>query len=108
MIKTMAKSIREFKRPTIITLVLIVLEVFVDVLIPFYTADLVNAVKAGAAMDGVVRIGLILVASLLRIVQQKRAGTRAKAEERRRKAQTLQEQTAQEQSKPQEEEETHG
>ena len=62
----------------------------------------------------VVGIGLILVASLLRIVQQKRAGTRAKAEERRRQAQTLQEQTAQEQaagarSTPASgEEETHG
>ena len=61
MIRTFIKCIREFKRPTILTLIFIVAEVFIDVLIPFYTADLVNMIKAGAALDGVVRIGLILV-----------------------------------------------
>ena len=65
MIKTFTKSIREFKRPTVYTLVLIVLEVFIDVLIPFYTARLVNMVKAGAAMSQVTRIGLILVVMAL-------------------------------------------
>ncbi|MBR1456899.1 MAG: ABC transporter ATP-binding protein [Oscillospiraceae bacterium] len=62
MIRTFAKCIREFKRPTILTLIFIVAEVFIDVLIPFYTADLVNDIKAGAAMSEVVRLGLILVA----------------------------------------------
>ena len=61
MIKTMLRSLREFRRPTILTLLLIVLEVFLDVLIPFYTAELVNRIKAGAEMSAVVNLGLILV-----------------------------------------------
>ncbi|MBO5556646.1 MAG: ABC transporter ATP-binding protein [Oscillospiraceae bacterium] len=65
MIKTFAKSIREFKRPTVYTLALIILEVFIDVLIPFYTARLVNMVKAGVPMGQVTRIGLILVVMAL-------------------------------------------
>ena len=55
------KSIREFKRPTILTLIFIVAEVFIEVLIPFYTADLVNDIKNGAPMGHVTRLGLILV-----------------------------------------------
>ena len=65
MIKTFVKCIREFKVPTIITLLFMVGEVFIEVLIPFYTADLVNDIKAGAPMNEVVRVGLILVAMAL-------------------------------------------
>ena len=61
MIRTMLKSLREFKKPTFLTLVLMVAEVLIDVLIPFYTADLVNRVKAGVPMNEVVVPGLILV-----------------------------------------------
>ncbi len=61
MIKTLAKSIREFKKPTILTLIFIVLEVFIEVLIPFLTADLVNMIKAGVEMGQVVKLGLLLV-----------------------------------------------
>ena len=65
LIKKLAQSIREYKKPTILTLILIVGEVFIEVLIPFYTADLVNMIKAGAAMGEVVRLGLTLVAMAL-------------------------------------------
>ncbi|MBQ9721712.1 MAG: ABC transporter ATP-binding protein, partial [Oscillospiraceae bacterium] len=61
MIKTFVKCIREYKLPTILTLVFIVAEVAIEVLIPFYTADLVNEIKATAPMSEVVRLGLILV-----------------------------------------------
>lgn len=61
MIKTFAKCIREYKLPTLLTLLAMVLEVFIEVLIPFYTADLVNLIKASAPMGEVVRRGLILV-----------------------------------------------
>ena len=61
MIKTMLGSVREFKKPTILTLLLIIGEVFIEVLIPFYTAELVNRIKAGVEMQSVVRLGLILV-----------------------------------------------
>ena len=60
-IKTFLKCIREYKLPTILTLVLIIGEVAIEVLIPFYTADLVNDIKAGVPMGEVVRLGLILV-----------------------------------------------
>lgn len=61
MIKTMLGSVREFKKPTILTLLLIIGEVFIEVLIPFYTAELVNRIKAGVEMQSVVRLGLVLV-----------------------------------------------
>ncbi|MBR5094296.1 MAG: ABC transporter ATP-binding protein [Oscillospiraceae bacterium] len=61
MIKTFVKCIREFKLLTILTLLLIILEVFLEVLIPTRTADLVNGIKAGEPMDEVLRMGLILV-----------------------------------------------
>ena len=54
-------SVREFKTPAIITIVLIVLEVFIEVVIPFITADMVNAIKDGEPLSGVVRTGLFLV-----------------------------------------------
>ncbi len=65
MIKTFLKSIREFKTPTILTLLMIVGEVFIEVLIPFRTAALVNGIKAGMPMSQLLRLGLILVAMAL-------------------------------------------
>ena len=61
MIRQFTGCIREFKRPTVFTLLCMVGEVAIEVLIPFYTADLINEVKAGAALDGIVRAGLILI-----------------------------------------------
>ena len=54
-------SVREFKRPAIVTIALIVLEVFIEVVIPFITADMVNAIKDGEPLSGVLRTGLFLV-----------------------------------------------
>ena len=64
-IKTFLKCVREYKLPAILTLVLIIGEVAIEVLIPFYTADLVNDIKASVPMAEVVRLGLILVAMAL-------------------------------------------
>lgn len=61
MIKQIAKCLREYKTATVITMLFMVLEVAIEVIIPFMTADLVNMIKAGAPMREVVRIGLILV-----------------------------------------------
>ena len=61
MIKQLAKSVREYKRPTVLTFILIIFEVFIEVLIPFKTADLVNMIKAGVPMSQVVETGLLLV-----------------------------------------------
>ena len=61
MIRQLTKCIREYKAPTVWTLVLILAEVAIDVIIPFETANLINEVKAGAELGGIVRVGLVLV-----------------------------------------------
>ena len=61
MIKRLAACVREYKKPTILTLIFIVGEAFIETLIPFITARLVNLIKYGAPMEQVVRIGLFLV-----------------------------------------------
>ena len=61
MIRQLLKCVREYKQATIWTLVLILAEVAIDVIIPFETANLINEVKAGAELGGIVRVGLVLV-----------------------------------------------
>ncbi len=60
-IKTLSHSLRENKKPALLTLLFIVGEVFFEVLIPFYTADMVNMIKAGTALGNVTRLGALLV-----------------------------------------------
>ena len=66
MIKTLAASLREYKRPALLTLIIIMGEVFFEVLIPFYTADMVNMIKAGEPLAQVTALGgkLVLMAVL--------------------------------------------
>ena len=52
--------VREYKKPTIITLVLIVFEAIVETCIPFITANLVNDIKAGAMVRQILITGVIL------------------------------------------------
>ena len=61
MIRQLMGCIREYKKPTILTLVCMVGEVAIEVLIPFFTANLINEVKAGAELGGIVRVGLVLI-----------------------------------------------
>ena len=61
MIRKLAKSIREYKTPSIITMLLMVGEVVIECLIPFITANLVNQIKAGVEMSVLIKTGLILV-----------------------------------------------
>ncbi len=61
MIKKLAGSIREYKLPSILTLVFIIGEVIIECLIPFMTADLVNRIKAGDEISSVIRTGLLLI-----------------------------------------------
>ena len=58
MIHRFMGCIREYKKPTILTLLCMVGEVAIEVLIPFFTANLVNEIKGGAELSGVVRVGL--------------------------------------------------
>ena len=62
MIKKLAKSVREYKRPTVLTLVFIVLEAIIECIIPFITARLVNNIQHGVEMGFVIRTGAILLA----------------------------------------------
>ena len=61
MLKTFFKCIREYRRPTLLTLLFIVGEVFIEVLIPFRTAALVNGITDGMPMSDLLRLGLVLV-----------------------------------------------
>lgn len=61
MIKNFAKCIREYKWPTILTLIFIVGEVVIEAVIPFKTAELVNNIEAGEDIKVIVNTGLILV-----------------------------------------------
>ncbi len=63
MIKRLAKSVREYKKPTILTLIFIVAEVIIEVLIPFITANLVNIIKNNPNVQpkDILKIGLLLV-----------------------------------------------
>ena len=60
MIRKLAQCIREYKLPSILTLIFIVAEVIIECFIPFMTADLVNQIKAGVEMSEVLRQGGIL------------------------------------------------
>ena len=61
MLKTLSKSVREYKKPAILTLVFIIGEAIIEALIPFTTAALVNKIKSGIEMTEVVRLGALLV-----------------------------------------------
>lgn len=61
MLRKFTKSIREFKTPTLWTFVFIILEVVIECLIPFITADLVNMVQSGTDMASILKVGALLV-----------------------------------------------
>ncbi len=61
MIKTLAKSIREYKKPSLLTPVLVAGEALMECIIPFVIARLVNQIKAGCSMQSLLRYGLLLV-----------------------------------------------
>ena len=70
MVKTLLKSVREYKKPAIITPIFMVLEAFCECLIPFFMAELITAIKpapgaaplpADEALQVVLYYGAILV-----------------------------------------------
>ena len=61
MLKELTKSIREFKRPSILAPVLVSCEVMLECIIPFIVARLVNQIKAGCTIDVILWHGLVLV-----------------------------------------------
>ena len=61
MIKTLAKSIREYKKASILTPLYVSGEVVLECIIPFIIANLVNEIKAGCDMKTIAVYGAILV-----------------------------------------------
>ena len=61
MLKLLAHSLREYRRTSIITPILVAFEVVMECIIPFITARLVNEIKAGCSMDVILRYGALLV-----------------------------------------------
>ncbi len=66
MIPKLLKSLRQYKKDTILALVFIIGEVILEVLIPAITAPMVNAIKAGAEMNEILKSGgLIAIAAVV-------------------------------------------
>ncbi|HJC23685.1 MAG TPA: ABC transporter ATP-binding protein/permease [Candidatus Eisenbergiella merdavium] len=62
MIKVLARSIREYKKASILTPLLVTVEVILECVIPFVIANLVNQMQAGCSMDVIARYGAALIA----------------------------------------------
>ncbi|MCD7947103.1 MAG: ABC transporter ATP-binding protein/permease [Oscillospiraceae bacterium] len=61
MIKTLAKSIREYKKASIATPLLVSIEVVMECMIPFLIAILVNRIKDGVDMSALLSYGVVLI-----------------------------------------------
>ena len=61
MIRTLAKSIREYKKPSILAPVFVTGEVIMECILPFVIANLVNEIQRGIAMSRLLTYGLILI-----------------------------------------------
>ncbi len=60
MLKRLAKCVREYKLPSILTLIFILGEAVIETAIPFITAGLVNGIKNGIEMGEILKTGGIL------------------------------------------------
>lgn len=60
MIKRLLKCVREFKLPTIITFIFIILEVFIEVFIPFITVEIINQISRNDPLSDIVKTCIFL------------------------------------------------
>lgn len=65
MIKKFARSIRQYKKASILSPVFMILEVTMEVLIPFFMADLIDLGITAGDMNYIVKMGIVLVISSL-------------------------------------------
>ncbi len=81
MLKTLLKSLREFKKPSVITMILSLLEVIFEILIPLMMADIIDFGIDKGNMNAVVKYGiaLLIFAVLELITGMLAAKTAAKA-----------------------------
>jgi len=76
LIPKLLKSLRQYKKDTILALVFIIGEVILEVLIPAITAPMVNAIKAGAEMNEILKSGgLIAIAAVVSLACGALAGS---------------------------------
>ena len=61
MIKVLAKSIREYKKPSVLAPIFVSGEVILECIIPFLTANLVNEIKGGCSMNVLLGYGAVLL-----------------------------------------------
>ncbi|MBQ8322637.1 MAG: ABC transporter ATP-binding protein [Clostridia bacterium] len=66
-VKTLLKSVRQYKKPSLITPIFMLLEAFCECLIPFFMAKLIKAIDvtgigAGEAMNAILKYGAVLIA----------------------------------------------
>ena len=78
MLFKLLKSLRQYKKETFLTLLCIIGEVILEVLIPFYTADMVNQIEAGAPLSETIKAGgLMALAAVLSLACGALAGSYA-------------------------------
>jgi len=62
MIKTLLKSVREYKLPSILAPIFVTFEVIIEVIIPFIVAEMINDLQAGqVSMEVITKYGIELV-----------------------------------------------
>ena len=61
MVKTLARSVREFKKIALLTPLLVSVEVVLECIIPFIIADLVNDMQAGCSLSTIIHYGIELI-----------------------------------------------
>ena len=62
MIKVLARSIRQYKTASILTPLLVTVEVIMECIIPFIVANLVSQMQAGCSMSVIAQYGAVLIA----------------------------------------------
>ncbi len=60
-IRELARSVREYKKLSIMTPMLITMEVVIECIIPFITATLINEIKGGCDLNTIIKYGVILI-----------------------------------------------
>ena len=61
MVKKLLRSVREYKKPSLLAPLFVVLEVVMEVLIPFFMAKIIDVGMANADMPYILRLGGVLV-----------------------------------------------
>ena len=69
MVRKLLKSVRQYTKHSILSLLFIIGEVVLEVVIPFITADMVNKIQAGIDMNSILKMGgIITVCAIMSLV----------------------------------------